>query len=109
MTAIFFFARWGGDPAARSGSLRNEDAAIFTAQKIFQQDAEWENGSLAVLIRCFPSFARRLNLKDLRADVSLSRVQKRMPGGMRHSLSFRVSGALYIKMKTKSGEGEGSE
>ncbi len=72
------------------------EAAIFTAQKIFQQDAEGKRQFRERVDAVFFQLFEAMNLKGLRADVELVASAERIPCGDGHSLSFRVSAQLYI-------------
>src|SRR3981189_2375576 len=81
------------------------EAAIFTAQKIFQQDAEGKGQFRervdAVLFQLFEA----MNLKGLRADVELVASAERIPCRDGHSLSFRVSAQPYIITENENWRG----
>src|SRR5882762_4925976 len=72
------------------------EAAIFTAKKIFQQDAEGKRQFRERVDAVFFQLFEAMNLKGLRADVELVASAKRIACGNGHSLSFRISAQLYM-------------
>jgi len=81
MKAISFALRW--DPGGEKANVFGvNEAAIFTAQKIFQQDAKGKRQFASVLMPCFSSFRGDESSKDCAPTLSLSRVPKELPAGM---------------------------
>src|SRR5882757_4137979 len=81
------------------------EAAIFTAQKIFQQDAEGKGQFRECVDAVFFQLFEAMNLKGLRADVELFASAERIDCRNGHSLSFRVSAQLYIIAENKKRRG----